>query len=101
MEDPQEMGYINVDRFYPVMTKIITQQKYQLLPSAELLKAFQALDTEDKGYLTVEEVRNYFMKHGEQFSQDEMEEMLNAAVDSHTKHITYRTFVHFLTIEED
>ena len=27
MEDPQEMGYINVDRFYPVMTKIIMQQK--------------------------------------------------------------------------
>ena len=28
MEDPQEMGYINVDRFYSVMTKIIIQQKY-------------------------------------------------------------------------
>ena len=27
MEDPQEMGYISVDRFYPVMSKIIMQQR--------------------------------------------------------------------------
>ena len=27
MEDPQEMGYISVDRYYPVMSKIIMQQK--------------------------------------------------------------------------
>ena len=48
MEDPQEMGYINVDRFYPAMTKIMMQEKYTLLPSKELLKAFKALDTDDK-----------------------------------------------------
>ncbi len=30
MEDPQQMGYINFDRFYPVMSKIIVQQKYEL-----------------------------------------------------------------------
>ena len=48
MEDPQEMGYINVDRFYPSMTKIMMQQKYTLLPSKDLLKAFKALDTNDK-----------------------------------------------------
>ncbi len=27
MEDPQQMGYIQFDRFYPVMSKIITDQK--------------------------------------------------------------------------
>ena len=27
MEDPQEMGYISADRFYPIMTKIMLQQK--------------------------------------------------------------------------
>ena len=102
MEDPQEMGYISVDRFYPVITKVILQQKYernaflpfisklfnnkkailiinflhltkcfryQLLPSADLLKAFQALDTDSKGYLTIEEAKKYFTQHGEAFAQ--------------------------------
>ena len=31
--------------------------------------------------------------------QEEIDEMLNAAVDANTKTIPYRTFVHFLTIE--
>ena len=83
------------------MTKIILQQKYKLLPSEELLRAFRALDTEEKGYLTVEEARDYFMNHGQALSQNEMDEMLNAAVDPNTKVIPYSTFVHYLTIEED
>ena len=41
MEDPQQMGYIQFDRFYPVMSKIITQHKYELSSADELLKAFE------------------------------------------------------------
>ena len=54
-----------------------------------------------KGYLTPEEAKEYFTSYGEPLSQEEMEEMLNAAVDPNTKQITYRSFVHYLTIEED
>ena len=43
--------------------------RYQLLPSADLLKAFQALDTDSKGYLTIEEAKKYFTQHGEAFAQ--------------------------------
>ena len=28
MEDPQQMGYIHLDKFLPAMSKIIMQQKY-------------------------------------------------------------------------
>ena len=69
MEDPQEMGYISADRFYPIMTKIMLQQKYTLLPSSELLKAFKALDTENKGYLTPDEAKEYFTSYAEPLSQ--------------------------------
>ena len=27
MEDPQQNGYIHIDRFYPIMTKILMEQK--------------------------------------------------------------------------
>ena len=43
--------------------------RYQLLHSEELLKAFQALDTEAKGYLDIEEAKSYFTRHGEAFAQ--------------------------------
>ena len=45
----QAMGYILFDRFYPVMSKIINQHKYQLNNSKELLQAFETLDEEGKG----------------------------------------------------
>ena len=41
MEDPQQMGYIQYDRFYPVMSKIITHHKYELATTDELLEAFK------------------------------------------------------------
>ena len=43
--------------------------RYQLLHSEELLKAFQALDTESKGHLTIDEAKNFFTRHGEAFAQ--------------------------------
>ena len=44
MEDPQQMGYIQFDRFYPVMTKIITQHKYELATADQLLEAFKVFN---------------------------------------------------------
>jgi hypothetical protein len=43
----------------------------------------------------------YFTLHGEAFSQEETEELLNAALDPTTKTIQYRTFLHYLTINDD
>ena len=47
----------------------INNCRYQLLHSEDLLKAFQALDTESKGHLTVDEAKNFFTRHGEAFAQ--------------------------------
>jgi len=42
-----------------------------------------------------------FTLHGEPFAQEETEELLNAALDPTTKTIQYRSFLHYLTINED
>ena len=95
------MGFILFDRFYPVISKIITQHKYQLNNTEELLLAFKTLDTEGKGVFTVEEIRRLFTQFGEPFAQDEMDELLNAAVTPNTREIDYKTFVHQLILEEE
>ena len=67
----------------------------------EIRRAFKTLDAEGKGELTVEEVKRFFGKQGEAFSANEIEEMLNAAVDPNTKTVVYKDFAHLLTIDED
>ena len=67
----------------------------------EIRRAFKTLDAEGKGELTVEEVKRFFGKQGEAFSANEIEEMLNAAVDPNTKTVVYKDFAYLLTIDED
>ena len=95
------MGYILFDRFYPVMSKIINQHKYQLNNSDELLQAFETLDEEGKGVFSVEEIKRLFTQFGEPFAQDEMDELLNAAVTPNTREVHYRTFVHHLILDKE
>ena len=101
MEDPQQMGFIQFERFYPIMSKLIVQRKWQLNTADELLKAFEALDTEKNGHLTIDEIKMYFTQYGEAFENDEIEELLNAAVHPGTTQINYKTFLHHLIIDED
>ena len=101
MEDPQQMGFIQFERFYPIMSKLIVQRKWQLNTADELLKAFEALDTEKNGHLTIDEIKMYFTQYGEAFENDEIEELLNAAVHPGTTEIKYKTFLHHLIIDED
>ncbi len=67
----------------------------------ELLRAFEILDTEGKGFFQIDEIRRYFTQYGEPFGQDEIEELLNASVNNETKTISYKTFLHYLTIDEE
>ena len=101
MEDPQQSGYIMYDRYYPVMSKIIVQHQYQLSDTKELLTAFKLLDGKGKGFFSVEEIRRLFTQYGEPFAQDELDELLNAAVTPNTREIHYETFVHNLTVDEE
>ena len=66
----------------------------------ELLLAFKTLDAKGKGILNVEELRRYFTQFGEPFAQDEIDELLNAAVTPNTRDIHYKTFVHNLILDE-
>ena len=67
----------------------------------QLQQAFQALDPEGRGEINPEDLRKIFTEQGEPFASDEMEEMLNAAIDPQTGTIIYKNFAHFLVVDED
>jgi len=58
-----------------------------------LLAAFKTLDMEGKGTVCPETLKELLTTEGEAFSPEELEDMLNAAVDPSTELIHYEDFV--------
>ena len=66
-----------------------------------LLRAFEVLDQDNKAYLTSEELKKVLMEEGEPFSQEEMDEMLQAAVDPDRGTVLYKEFVTLMLPEAE
>lgn len=82
------------------MTHVLMERRYRPSQEEQLLKAFVVLDTEAKGYLTSEEITKFMSEEGEPFTQEEMEEMLSAAIDPERKHVMYKDYVNLMAVEE-
>ncbi|XP_064622499.1 dynein regulatory complex protein 8-like [Lineus longissimus] len=100
IEEEEPTGYIRFEKFLPTMTHVLMERRYKASPEDILLKAFQVLDTEQNGYLTQEELTKYMTEEGEPFTQEEMEEMLSAAVDPEKGTILYRDYVSLMAVED-
>merc|ERR1712032_992797 len=99
-EDDEDNGTVRLEKFVLVMSLILTGNKMKPASEERLLQAWQVLDTDNKGYLTEDEITNFMTKEGEPFSQEEMTEMLEAAIDPDTGKLNYRTFLNNLIIDE-
>lgn len=100
MEDEEPTGYIRFEKFLPVMIKVLSERRYRCETEDILLRAFQVMDTDNKGYLTQEELTKFMTEEGEILSPDEMEEMLGAAVDPEKGYINYKEYVTKLVIHD-
>jgi Ca2+-binding EF-hand superfamily protein len=83
------------------MVKIVTCRFfYRLQPASaeKLLKAFQTLDHDGKGYLTKEFLSKIMMEEGEPFTQEEMDEMMAAAIDGETGNVPYEYYINQLMV---
>ncbi|KFP32899.1 EF-hand calcium-binding domain-containing protein 2, partial [Colius striatus] len=56
VEEEEPAGYIHLEKFLPVMTKVLLDRSYQPIPEDVLLHAFEALDASKCGYITKEEL---------------------------------------------
>ena len=64
-----------------------------------ILRAFQAIDREGKGYVEAAYLKQVMTEMGEAFSEDEMSEMIEAAQDADTGLIYYEDFAALLATE--
>ncbi|XP_032830996.1 dynein regulatory complex protein 8 isoform X2 [Petromyzon marinus] len=101
IEEEEPTGYIRLEKFLPMITKVLMERRYRSIPEDAILRAFQVLDSEAKGYLDPEELTRYMTEEGEPFTQEEMEEMLSAAVDPDKNLVFYKDHVSMMAVEEN
>ncbi|EHB01888.1 EF-hand calcium-binding domain-containing protein 2 [Heterocephalus glaber] len=61
----------------------------------------ETLDSAKRGFLTKEELIKHMTEEGEPFSQEEMEEMLSAAIDPESYLIHYKDYIATMVIDEN
>ncbi|KAI8822568.1 uncharacterized protein EV422DRAFT_403996 [Fimicolochytrium jonesii] len=92
MEDEEKTGYISFERLQKVAFRLLTNNPMRD-DEEKLYRAFLALDTDNKGYLTPDDLREYMMSEGEPFTKDEMDEMLMACTDPTDGKIWFEDYV--------
>lgn len=117
VEDPETPGTVHLSKFLPYVAQLVAEHRlfhYKLaVSSAEtqpissryepaspevLLEAFQTLDQDHHGYLTKEHISTLMTQDGEPFTQDELEEMLEIAIDPHTQTVPYEYYINKLMV---
>lgn len=56
------------------------------------------LDESGVGYLTRDHISDLMTENGEPFNQDELEEMLEIAIDPHTQTVPYEYYINQLMV---
>eukprot|EP01006_Ploeotia_vitrea_P010870 TRINITY_DN28678_c0_g1_i1.p1 TRINITY_DN28678_c0_g1~~TRINITY_DN28678_c0_g1_i1.p1 ORF type:complete len:212 (-),score=14.24 TRINITY_DN28678_c0_g1_i1:47-682(-) len=113
IEEDEPTGFIRIEKFEEVLMPILLTSEYRpklrktdaegkIEQGAELmvrhaedviLQAFEMLDTDKKGYLDSEHLKELLTAQGEPFSNEEVIELLNAAADPETGFIKYDDYV--------
>merc|ERR1711988_512030 len=92
MEEDEPTGFVKYEKFEPVVVKAIDDNEIPTDSEEDIIRAFRALDTDSKGYLNSEELRDMLTKNEEHFSADEIGEMLAFAVDPETGNCNYTEY---------
>ncbi|KAI8616628.1 hypothetical protein BC830DRAFT_1217803 [Chytriomyces sp. MP71] len=101
MEEEEPTGYIKYEKFFKVCAdKIFSTSAVIRNDEEEIYRAFQALDTEKKGWLDPEDLKRYMVTDGEPFSSEEIDEMLAACTDPTDNRVYYEDFVALLASNE-
>ncbi|XP_018412563.1 PREDICTED: EF-hand calcium-binding domain-containing protein 2 [Nanorana parkeri] len=99
VEEEEPTGFIRFEKFLTMMTKVLLERRYRPIAEDVLQRAFEVLDDKKKGFLTKEELIKYMTEEGEPFTQEEMEEMVSAAVDPDKNIVPYKDYVSMMIVD--
>ncbi|CAH0546615.1 unnamed protein product [Brassicogethes aeneus] len=99
VEDHSNPGNVRLATFIPYACQFLAEHKYEPATPEQLLEAFHTLDSEGYGYLTKDNLITLMTQAGEPFNQDELDEMLELAIDPHTNTLPYEYYINQLMFE--
>lgn len=104
IEEESTVGFVRSDKLCETVVNMIMMCEFKgkvLARDSEstILKAFEVLDREGKGFIPCEYLKELLTTMGERFSGEEMLEMVNAAADPETGNIYYEEFASILATE--
>ena len=99
-DDEPNQGVAPFRKFLPVAMRALSDSEYPRDPADKILRAFRALDTENRGYIEPEELRMHMTRKGEKYSPEEIQDMLSEikthGQDPETLYIYYEDFAALL-----
>uniref|UniRef100_A0A8C0U816 EF-hand calcium binding domain 2 n=1 Tax=Cyanistes caeruleus TaxID=156563 RepID=A0A8C0U816_CYACU len=60
-------GFVHLEKFLPVMTKVLLDRRFRPIPEDVILHAFEALDENKCGYITKEDLVKHLTEEGNDF----------------------------------
>ena len=87
--DPENEGEVDFDGFMELMAKKMKEGELD----EELVEAFKTFDKGNKGYYTLEELKEVMHHYGEKLSDDELKIMFDEIDIDHDGQITFEDFV--------
>ena len=92
-EEEEPTGFIRFEKFERMMSRVLLETQYPRDSEEKLLRAFRTLDPNNNGYVEAEKIKTLLTTHGERFSQEEIEDFINFAVDSETGLLHYEDYI--------
>lgn len=99
VDDRTAPGIIHLSLFLSHVSDLFTKHDFRPASPRKLLEAFRVLDEEGVGHLSEEEFRRFMTEYGEPMAEEEMDEMMDLAVDQYSKTVPYEYYINQLVHE--
>eukprot|EP00736_Rhodelphis_marinus_P001243 Rmarinus@m.16562 len=102
--DDEPTGFVQFEKFESMMVPVLKQvqqgnpaQEFVRHSEGVILQAFRLFDPEETGFIDAEQLKDLLMSKGEQFFQEEVDEMMRDAMDHVTGKVAYEDFAEKLS----
>lgn len=96
MQEDEPSTFVSYERFEKKMLEVLYTNEYQPDSDETLLSAFRVIDSEKKGFIEAESMRELLVTKGTPFREKEIEAFMNAAKDPQTGRVYYEDYIALL-----
>lgn len=89
-------GDVHLSNFMPYVKQLLLEDKLKSAPPEDLLKAFQVMDSKNKGFIPKEDFAQFMKEYGEEMDEGEFERMMKSAVNPADNNVYYETYINQL-----